>query len=148
MRRVFRHRTIKDGYILSYIASTKKTYWLTVPGHPYPVSIIESLKTLPGYDRLIVDKVYSGYEIWFNCTLPLKDLIGRLCEFFGLEAPEKKYGAGGGRPKKVLKVDSSGAVVKEYDSGAEAAADNHISPSSITKSIKTGRFFNGYRYCR
>lgn len=77
----------------------------------------------------------------------MNELADMLNTRFG-NAPMKKYGAGGGHKKKVLKFDEAGSLVKEYDSGAEAAADNHISPSSITKSIKTGRFFNGYRYCR
>lgn len=143
----FTHRPITDDYTLSKFNGCKKTYWLTTPLEIDVTPIKDYLKKLPGNGVIIVEDTVPGKEIWFTCTLPIKEVAQKMAEMLGVKEP-KKYGCGcyGGKKKKIYKCDAEGNVVAEYMSGTEAARENNLSPSSITKSAKTGRFFNGYRY--
>ena len=147
MKRSFTHRIITEGWVLSKYVGCKKTYWLTTPLEIDVAPIKDYLKKLPGNGIIIVEDTVPGKEIWFTCTLPIKELAQKMAEMLGVKEP-KKYGCGcyGGKKKKIYKCDAEGNVVAEYMSGTEAARENNLSPSSITKSAKTGRFFNGYRY--
>lgn len=147
MSKSFTHRIIRDGWVLSKYVGCKKTYYLTAPMAIDIPSIKDYLKTLPGHGMIIIEKVYNANEIWFTCTLPIKEVVKKMCEMLGVEKPQK-YGHGGGRKEKIYKCDANGNIIKVYNSGIEAAKENNLSSSSITKSVKTGKLFNGYRYCK
>ena len=145
----WRRKQFNEGWTLVQYRGNFSSFYISVPREVDSIAIVKKLKTLPGATIVITDATFDGYDIFFRCTTPFKELFGELKQL--LEIPDRYVCRERKRGRTVRQYTLDGVFVAEYNSVVEASEKTNIGKSSISncatgKNKSAGNFI--WKYAR